>query len=728
MMHMQGNRTIKTLGGYITNFLEYCEVDRNLSPLTVKMYAYYLGRFDQFAKLDQLAGIDEEKIRQFRLFLSRYENPVKGPLAKSTQNYFLVALRAFLRYLAKKNFKAMPADQIELGKTRDRNIKFLDKNHLEKLLAAPDTATVIGLRDRAVLEMLFSTGLRVSELTKLDRDKVNLETQEFGVIGKGGRARVVFMSDRAKESLARYLTKRRDNWRPLFVRTSGRKDENMRLTPRSVERMVDKYVRRAKLPVAATPHTLRHCLHPGTRIFTPDFGIICARDLYFQETNLVIGVDFKKGINVEAKVTNKNYHLSSLYSIWADGYELVCSKDHRVFTMGIKNIEEIQVRNLKVGDYILGVNKVNYKGKKFLDPQICRLIGYILGDGSISKANRSIVVNDKDIKNIEYYKEIVCKKITTNCKIDKSPESNSFRLHIYTEQFIDFLIEIGAGGVAKNKRVPQAILNATEGEIVQFLAGYYDAEGNSCDAPRWFSSSKNMLKDVQMMLLRLEIDAHLLERDRTVKLPQGELFNHLFYTLQIIGKNDQKRFVEKIPTLKKEIADSSVWEEEKIPAQKVLKAIFGDLEKNGKKGFRYAMQTNENIKSSRYLHETVPLRSTLGKYIRQIEKFNYHDRKFEFIKLLFRANNWKWLKVKKIKQYRSSNRNSVFDFAVSPTTNLITDGIVSHNSFATDLLMNGADLRSVQEMLGHKNVATTQIYTHVTNAKLKEVHERFHSQ
>lgn len=259
--------TTKILTGYITDFLEYCELDRNLSPLTVKMYGYYLQSFAGWLSETNAnlrpENLTEDIIRDYRLYLSRYANPVKGPLAKSTQGYFLIAIRAFLRFLSKKGVKTLAPDQIELGKNRDRQIKFLSKEHLELLLAGPDTDTDEGIRDRAILELFFSTGLRVSELTKLDRDKLNLDTREFGIIGKGGRARVVFISPRACEILGRWLSRRQDSWKPLFTRFSGRKEETeegnkMRLTPRSVERMVTKYVKKAKLPVAATPHTLRH--------------------------------------------------------------------------------------------------------------------------------------------------------------------------------------------------------------------------------------------------------------------------------------------------------------------------------------------------------------------------------------------------------------------------------------------------------------------------------------
>lgn len=724
----------KILIEYITDFLEYCELDRNLAPLTVKMYGYYLGNFASWLTENKpelpADKLSEEVIRDYRLHLSRYVNPIKGPLAKPTQNYFLIAVRAFLRFLNKKGVKTLAPDQIELGKNRDRQIKFLSKEHLDLLLAGPDTNTDEGMRDRAILELFFSTGLRVSELVRLDRDKLNLDTREFGIIGKGGRARVVFLSPRACEILGRYLSRRQDIWKPLFIRYSGKVDENddgskMRLTSRSIERMVSKYVKKARLPVNATPHTLRHCLHPNSRIVTSN-GIISARKLFFMNNNSITGVDFQQGKMVQAEIIGKENHVASLYSIWADGYELICSPDHRLFKMGLSKIEPLFLKDIKPGDYVLGSNKIDVLGKEFVGTILSRLIGYILGDGVISKVRRGVMIFDKDVKNLEFYKGLIEACFKCGSKITENNNSNSFKLTYYSDQFVEFLNEIGILGRANQKRVPFEIINSSLSEVKSFLAGYYDAEGNSNDAPRLFSSSKELLKDVQMMLLRLRIDAHILERDRTVKLPTGKDYRHLFYTLQILGKMDQARFIDQVPTLKRNIKVNGKWEEEKLPVQYILRAIFEDLERGGKKGFRYALQNSEGIRSNRYLKETVPLRSTVAKYIRQLKKFGYEDRKMDFLEEIFNAENFKWLEVKKIKRLPSP-RYSVYDFTVSPTENLITDGFVSHNSFATDLLMNGADLRSVQEMLGHKNVATTQIYTHVTNAKLKEVHEKFHS-
>ncbi|MCX7956243.1 MAG: tyrosine-type recombinase/integrase [Patescibacteria group bacterium] len=254
----------------VLRFLEYCELDKNLSLRTVRMYSYYLNFFQdwlfkKYQKELKVEEINEEAIRSFRLFIShQYKNPYKGELKRQTQNYFLVALRSFFRFLLKKGYKVLSPEMIELGKTRDRNIKFLLPEELERLFNAVDIKDEIGLRDRTILEVLFSTGLRVSELVSLNREQINLEKGEFGVIGKGGKARVVFLSKRAIVWLKKYLEKRNDPYSPLFIRYSGPKakegltNEKMRLSVRSVERMIDKYRKKAGILFRIGPHVLRH--------------------------------------------------------------------------------------------------------------------------------------------------------------------------------------------------------------------------------------------------------------------------------------------------------------------------------------------------------------------------------------------------------------------------------------------------------------------------------------
>ncbi len=255
----------------VLGFLEYCELDKNLALKTVRMYGYYLTFFkdwlnkQQNSKDFEVEKIDENIIREFRLYLSHnYKNPFKGSLKKQTQNYFLVALRSFFRYLIRQKLQVLSPEMIELGKLRDRNIKFLLPQELEKLFRVVEIEDEVGLRDRTILEVLFSTGLRVSELVGLNREQVNLETGEFGVIGKGGKARVVFLSKKAKDWLVKYFNKRSDPYLALFVRYSGPKgkeglsDEKMRLSARSVERLIDKYRKKAGILFRIGPHVLRH--------------------------------------------------------------------------------------------------------------------------------------------------------------------------------------------------------------------------------------------------------------------------------------------------------------------------------------------------------------------------------------------------------------------------------------------------------------------------------------
>lgn len=258
------------------DFLEYMQIEKGASPLTLRDYRHYLSRFAAwFLSVDKsgkVENIDLEKVRKFRVYLTSIgmdENDKRRTLKRVTQNYYVIALRAFLKWMVKNDYHVLAPEKIDLPKAESRSLKFLDNDQLERLLAQPDISNIRGLRDKAILEMLFSTGLRVSELTKLNKNTVNLERREFGVIGKGGKARVVFLSERAVEWLSRYLTAREDVWEPLFVREAGIHaqvielhdkgyGERMRLTSRTIQRIVEKYVRKARLPVKITPHGIRH--------------------------------------------------------------------------------------------------------------------------------------------------------------------------------------------------------------------------------------------------------------------------------------------------------------------------------------------------------------------------------------------------------------------------------------------------------------------------------------
>jgi len=251
----------------IDQFLEYLEIEKNCSKLTIRDYRHYLEVFEKWFTTNlpdkSLADLDLQIIRKYRVFLANREDTKGMTLKKVTQNYYVIALRSFLRFLIKNDYKTLEPSKIDLPKTESHSLKFLEKEQVDRIIMSIDTSKEEGLRDRAILELLFSTGLRVSELVSLNKDKINLDRKEFGIIGKGNKQRIVFVSERSALSLKRYLDKRKDIFKPLFIRYSGKiivdnNGEKMRLTSRSVERMVKKYVRVSRIPVDATVHTFRH--------------------------------------------------------------------------------------------------------------------------------------------------------------------------------------------------------------------------------------------------------------------------------------------------------------------------------------------------------------------------------------------------------------------------------------------------------------------------------------
>lgn len=281
----------------LTEYLEYLEIERNKSRKTLENYNHYIRRFLDWAKIDKPEQITEELVRKFRLYLNRGNENGVPPLQKVTQNYHIIALRGFLKYMAKRDIKCLSAEKIELGQQEKRQVEFLDSEELTRLLQAPSANSeinsaeksrkpkaksrkkneigLIKLRDKAILELLFSAGLRVSELVSLNRDDINFDRGEFSVRGKGRKLRVAFLSETAKKALAEYLKERKDMEDALFInlscvetsilprRTSclvstAEEGKNFRLTARSVQRLVRRYAKIAGIIKKVTPHTIRH--------------------------------------------------------------------------------------------------------------------------------------------------------------------------------------------------------------------------------------------------------------------------------------------------------------------------------------------------------------------------------------------------------------------------------------------------------------------------------------
>ncbi len=275
-----------------TRFLEYLEIEKGRSRKTTENYNHYLDRFLDWSKINRPAEITDELVSRYRLYLNRsVDNSGKG-LKKATQNYYVIALRSFLKYLAKRDIRTLQAEKVEISKVSRKEVEFLRSEEVARILAAADGNSFKSLRDRAILELLFSSGLRVSELTNLNRDRLDLKAQEFSVRGKGDKIRVVFVSDTAKQALQRYLDKRMDIDSAVFVRdakalekfekkrqTQGlslrknkrnisvgtdlvsvqkKKNDGLRLTPRSIQRIVKYYAAKAGIIKDVHPHTFRH--------------------------------------------------------------------------------------------------------------------------------------------------------------------------------------------------------------------------------------------------------------------------------------------------------------------------------------------------------------------------------------------------------------------------------------------------------------------------------------
>ena len=261
---------------HINDFLDYCEVEKGLSPITTHNYHNFLKTFIDWLNLQKIPNIKPHEIKDkhiwdYRLFLSRKKDTTtQGFIKKTTQNYYLIALRNLFNYFAARDIQALPSEKINLPKLteKDKKIKFLNLQQVEKLMDMPDVQTKSGIRDRAILEVLYSTGMRVSELTSLNIEQFDIQSiikrktkdLELSISGKGGSVRAVYFSNRAIKWIGQYAKTRNDMLSPLFTnykRSSNPNDEH-RLTPRSVERIVKKYTVMAGLPVKATPHTLRH--------------------------------------------------------------------------------------------------------------------------------------------------------------------------------------------------------------------------------------------------------------------------------------------------------------------------------------------------------------------------------------------------------------------------------------------------------------------------------------
>jgi site-specific recombinase XerD len=302
---------------HINDFLDWIDVEKGLSSKTQENYRRFLEKFLFWLKKNNLENLlphqlTPDHVWNYRVFLARQSpTSTKESLKKSTQNYYLIALRALLSYFVAKDVVCIPPEKITLSRPdKEKIVKFLTLEQLNKLFSAPDATTVQGLRDRAILEVFFSTGMRISELTSLNKEQIKIRPGitelELGIVGKGGRARTVYLSQSAIERVEKYLeTRKEDKEKPLFLNYSGKKGASRRLTPRAIEKSLKKYIVIAGLPINTTPHVLRHSF--ATDLLTNGVDLRVVQE-FLGHKNILATQIYTHVTNKRLKDVHKQFH------------------------------------------------------------------------------------------------------------------------------------------------------------------------------------------------------------------------------------------------------------------------------------------------------------------------------------------------------------------------------------------------------------------------------------
>lgn len=314
---MSAKAQAPTLSACIEEYLEYLTIERQVSPYTIRNYKFYLLKFatwlNKFYPDIDLTDVSSKMLKTYRVYLAQTKDSRGEYLAPVTQGYYVIALRSMLRYLIRQDYSVVSPERLELPKGKEHSIKFLDYTHVEAMIEKAEVNNIQGLRDRVIMETLFSTGLRVSELVSLNKTTINLESREFGVVGKGKKIRVVFLSPRSAAWIERYMRERNDHYQPVFIRHSGVKPaiddpkagEKLRLTVRSVQRIIGRYGRLAHLPVTITPHVLRHSF--ATDLISHGAGLREVQEMLGHK-NIATTQIYTHVTNPQLKSVHEKYH------------------------------------------------------------------------------------------------------------------------------------------------------------------------------------------------------------------------------------------------------------------------------------------------------------------------------------------------------------------------------------------------------------------------------------
>ena len=690
------------MGGFISltpqDFLKKLEIELKISKnseYTLRNYVDFNRKFLEYLKKNP-EEITEDDVK---LYLSENLNNSSS----STIIIFLSALKYAFSNILKKDITS----NIKRPKKEKRIPSVLTKEETKVLINS-----IVSRKSRLMVSFMYACGFRVSELVNLKIKDLNFEEKTGKVTqGKGKKDRIFNIPEFLVEDLKEQTElQRKLNQEYLFTGPKGK------LSSRNLQKIIQKASKKAGINKEVHCHTLRHCLYPETRIVLNN-KLLPAREIKEGE---VSSFDFKTMKVCNGKIIGREIHKTNrLLSIWADGYEISCSNKHRLFTINENGIDEIEAGNIRNGNWIIGIKKLDVESKPIRTSEFWRFVGYALGDGTFNDRRRGIIICDKDKNMVEHYKSLVEKEFNKLSKLRHFKDRNSFELAVYSVQILSEMKKLGINKPSKYRRIPLELMNNSEENVCNFLAGFYDAEGNNGEI-RFFSASKELLKDVQILLLRLGIDSHINERIRNVRLPSKKIIKHTMYILHILHKPDQERFIKLIPTLKKRLKYEKNFYGEKIPVQEIINKFYNlhVTNRNRWKGYISKELNQEKVHSLKRYCKLAPTRETLIKLVKVLKKYGDSPDLILLEKLAY-CFDIKWLKVKKIKEINYAG--DLYDFTIEPTECLITDGILSHNSFATHLLENGTDIRKIQILLGHENLSTTEIYAHISREELKKI-------
>jgi intein/homing endonuclease/site-specific recombinase XerD len=593
---------------------------------------------------------------------------------------------------------------------------YLTAEHVRKMIdAEPDP------RNQLIIRLLFHGGMRVSELCGALLTDI-LWKENCLVIpwlkrkrpeGKPHFKRKIPLDSGTMQLLKVWVDQRKKGKikasDPRIIGLDRR--QVYWIVRRAGERVGIDQVGDAANPHFMHPHTLRHCLRGSTWIASHE-GMISAIEASGKES--LVSLNIPNRALVWGKARKSQHSTEQITRIHAGGYELDVTPEHRLFTLGDKGIIEIQAKTLRKGDWIAGVKSLDMiqASPQFDTPNTARIIGYIVGDGTVSEERHGIILNEKNPAIVEAYLPLLSTWNGREPKVDL--RRKSITVTIYSMEKVRMFKSWG-WELSPQRRVPSPIMKASKEEIIAYLAGFYDAEGYHYT---YCSSSRMLLIDTQMLLLRLGIDSHVHKRERVSTLPNGTQVNSIMYALYV---TDQARFKELIPTFKN--LPNPTEKHEVIPIQNSISRIIKEWKrKRGRRGISLSQSCKEGgIHDINRYTRLAPEIPTFHKIVTALESFG------EDVSYLEGLDKIKWLKITKLESFLVSNE-TVYDFELPETHTLITNGIISHNSYAVHRVQStGGDfgkLRKVQLDLGHADINTTAGYLSVSSQELHEEYDK----